>query len=63
SHHGQPPALQGGAVVEKPKVIVLCGSSRFCDLMAVCAWLLEKEEKAITMGLHLLPQWYCHEED
>ena len=47
---------------DKPKVIVLCGSSRFCDLMAVCAWLLEKEENAITMGLHLLPEWYCRGE-
>ena len=44
--------------MKKPKVIVLCGSSRFCDIMAVCAWLLEKEEGAITMGLHLLPIWY-----
>jgi len=26
--------------------------------MAVAAWLVEKEEKAITMGLHLLPLWY-----
>ena len=43
---------------KKPKVIVLCGSSRFCDVMAVCAWLLEKKEQAITMGLHLLPIWY-----
>lgn len=42
----------------KPKIIVLCGSSRFCDVIAVCAWILEKEEKAITMGLHLLPDWY-----
>lgn len=40
------------------KVITLCGSSRFCDIMAVCAWLLEREEGAITMGLHYLPQWY-----
>ena len=41
-----------------PKVIILCGSSRYCDIMAVCAWLLERDEKAIAMGLHLLPQWY-----
>lgn len=45
--------------LRKPKVIVLCGSSRFVDIMAVTAWLLEKEEGAITMGLHLLPNWYC----
>lgn len=43
----------------KPKFITLCGSSQFVDIMAVCAWLLEREEKAITMGLHLLPQWYA----
>ena len=42
----------------KTRVIVLCGSSRFCDIMSVCAWLLEKEEQVISMGLHLLPVWY-----
>ena len=42
----------------KPKVTVICGSSRFCDIMAVCAWLIEREEGNITMSLHLLPQWY-----
>lgn len=45
----------------KPKIIVLCGSSRFCDVMAVCAWILERDEKAISMGLHLLPNWYSTE--
>ncbi len=43
----------------KPKIVVLCGSSKFCDIMAVCAWLIEREENAITMGLHFLPQWYA----
>ncbi len=45
----------------KPKIIVLCGSSKFCDIMAVVAWFLEKDEGAITMGLHLLLSWYCKE--
>lgn len=45
--------------MNKPKVVVLCGSSRFCDIMAVCAWLIERDEQAISMGLHLLPGWYC----
>jgi hypothetical protein len=44
--------------MKTPKVVVLCGSSRFCDVMAVCAWLIERDERAITMGQHLLPQWY-----
>ena len=47
--------------MEKPKVVVLCGSSRFVDIMAVCAWLIERDENAIAMGLHLLPTWYCRE--
>lgn len=42
----------------KPKVVVLSGSSRFVDIMAVCAWLIERDEGAIAMGLHLLPEWY-----
>lgn len=45
--------------VAKPKVIVLCGSSRFVDIMAVTAWQLERDEHVIVMGLHLLPQWYA----
>jgi len=44
--------------IEKPKVVTLCGSSRFVDVMAVCAWLIERDEQAIAMGLHLLPGWY-----
>lgn len=44
--------------MKKPKIVTLCGSSRFVDVMAVCAWLIERDEKAITMGLHLLPGWY-----
>jgi len=47
---------------DEVKIITLCGSSRFVDVMAVCAWLLEREEKAITMGLHLLPAWYSAEQ-
>ncbi|MCK5020336.1 MAG: hypothetical protein KAS32_25080 [Candidatus Peribacteraceae bacterium] len=49
--------------MKKTKVVVMCGSSRFVDIMAVCAWIIEREEKAITMGLHLLPWWYGAEPD
>lgn len=45
----------------KQKIIVLCGSSRFVQQMAVCAWLLEKNEGAIVLSLHLLPDWYGEE--
>lgn len=44
--------------MKRPKIIVLCGSSKFVSLMAVCAWLLERDEGKIAMGLHLLPSWY-----
>lgn len=44
--------------MSKPKVVVLCGSSKFVTIMAVCAWLIERDERAIAMGLHLLPEWY-----
>lgn len=46
----------------KPKIITLCGSSRFVEIMAVCAWILERDEQVITMGLHLLPYWYSKQE-
>ncbi len=43
---------------QKTKVVILCGSSKYTDIMAVCAWLIEKNENAIALGLHLLPIWY-----
>lgn len=45
---------------EKPQIITLCGSSRFCCEMAIIAWEFEKMGK-IAMGLHLLPQGYCEQ--
>lgn len=46
----------------KPKIITICGSSRFVEEMSVCAWLLERNEGAIVMSLHLLPCWYATKE-
>ena len=43
----------------KPKIVTMCGSSRFVEIMAVCAWIIERDELALTFGLHLLPWWYC----
>ena len=53
--------MQAVVVPRTPTVVVLCGSSRYVDLMAVCAWLIERDEGAIAMGLHLLPWWYSDE--
>lgn len=43
---------------EKQKMVVICGSSRFIQEMAVVAWVLERDEGAIVLSLHLLPHWY-----
>lgn len=40
-----------------PKIICLCGSSRFIESFAVLAWEFEKEGN-ITLGLHYLPPSY-----
>lgn len=61
-HQGKMPPWQPRTEAERPKVIVICGSSRFCRFMAVVAWLLEVREGAIVMALHLLPNWYWEEE-
>lgn len=37
--------------------VCICGSSRFCDLIAVVKWELEKAGIMAT-GLHYLPEWY-----
>ena len=40
------------------KIVTICGSSKFVDVMAVCSWLLERDEGVLVFGLHLLPMWY-----
>lgn len=42
----------------RPKVICICGSTRFVGEMAVKAWELEKQG-IIVLSPHLLPQWYA----
>lgn len=42
----------------RPRIITLCGSSRFCAEIAILAWEFEKSG-CIALGLHLLPQEYC----
>lgn len=50
-------AKQAGA--PKPKVICLCGSTRFIEQFATATWELERGEGAIVLGCTLLPMWYC----
>jgi len=44
------------------KVVCLIGSSGLVDVMALCAWFIERDEHAIALTLHLLPGWYCKEQ-
>lgn len=46
----------------RPRIITICGSSRFIDVMAVLAWEIEKSGM-IALSLHLLPRWYCGDVD
>ncbi len=41
-----------------PRIVCLCGSSRFVAEMACIAWAFERDEGCITLGLHLLPESY-----
>lgn len=43
-----------------PKIICICGSSRFVDIAAVAAWNFEKQG-AIALSMCLLPEWYGRE--
>lgn len=42
----------------RPRIICLCGSTRFIDTFAVQTWELELQG-FIVLGCTLLPQWYC----
>jgi len=41
----------------RPRIVCICGSSRFVDVAAVLAWEFEKKG-ILTLSMHLLPQWY-----
>jgi hypothetical protein len=43
---------------QRPRIICLCGSTRFIELFAVKTWQLEREGY-IVLGCTLLPSWYC----
>jgi hypothetical protein len=49
-------------VMIKPKVICICGSTRFADLHAIMRFSLEKTGEAICLMINYLPEWYCKEE-
>lgn len=42
---------------QRPKIVCICGSTRFVDVMSVEAWKLEKQG-IMALSPRLLPQWY-----
>lgn len=44
--------------VDRPRIICLCGSTRFIEQFAILTWELEREGN-IVLGCTLLPAWYC----
>lgn len=46
------------AVKQRPRIICLCGSTRFIEQFAITTWELEREG-FIVLGCTLLPMWYC----
>lgn len=46
----------------RPRVICLCGSTRFIEMFAIKTWELEREGN-IVLGCTLLPMWYCNTPD
>ena len=45
-----------------PKIICICGSTRFADLHAIWRWKFEKTGKYICLMINYLPGWYAKEE-
>lgn len=45
-------------VAPRPKIICLCGSTRFIEQFAIQTWELELQGH-IVLGCTLLPKWYC----
>ncbi len=42
----------------RPRIVCLCGSTRFIDLFATATWELELQGH-IVLGCTLLPAWFC----
>jgi len=42
----------------KPRIICICGSTRFADLHAIKRWDFERTGEAICLMINYLPAWY-----
>jgi hypothetical protein len=57
--HSQIVIPESNSLKAAPKVICLCGSTRFIEAFAIKTWELEREGN-IVLGCTLLPMWYCN---
>lgn len=48
--------------MKKPKIICICGSTKFADLHAIKRWEFEREGKAICLMINYLPKQYAKEQ-
>lgn len=48
--------------MKKPKIICICGSTRFADTHAIKRWEFEKTGEAICLMINYLPAWYADEQ-
>jgi len=47
----------------RPKIICICGSTRFASLHMVKRWEFEKDGKVICLMINVLPDWYSKEQE
>lgn len=45
-------------MAKRPKIVTICGSSSFIEMVAAVGWIIERNESAIVLNMHLLPWWY-----
>lgn len=46
----------------RPKVVCICGSTRFADFHAICRWKLEQTGEHICVMINYLPPWYAEQQ-
>lgn len=46
-------------MVKKPKIVCLCGSTKFADLHAVKKWEFEQTGEIICLMISYIPRWYA----
>lgn len=51
-----------GSKPSKPKVICICGSTKFADAHAIAKWEFEKAGKTLCLMINYLPIWYAEEQ-